>query len=184
MSVEFPNAGRPGVVVVDTGSSPGASRALAEALEAAGHAVERVAPVLVADGKPAPREPDFAEHIRPPAAVESLGVFVDSFFDATGLGSVFGADVVDYETPEYDVAAARLSGGDSLRLLIHISRAERETLRDGIERFVMLRHVDRGGKAVPILEIVRGRVAMEKRVHKSRALSRPLAVRVAPRSST
>ena len=120
----------------------------------------------------------------PMTAELEAGVQVDSLVDGTGRGPMLGVDLVDFSTTEAQVALARLDGPLRARILRVCLVASGQSHDDGVERFVMLRAVPRGKVQSIVLEIVRGRAAMERRAEKSRAFGRPLVVRLAPGSST
>lgn len=97
---------------------------------------------------------------------------------------MMGVDLVDFGSDASQVAFVGLDAPLRARITRVCLGATAQTLDDGIERFVMLRAVPRGKVQNVILEIVKGRAAMERRARKSRTLGRPLVVRLAPGSAT
>lgn len=112
------------------------------------------------------------------------GLRVESILDDAGHGKILGAELVDFGSTEAQVALAKLDAPLAARVIRVSLAALQQALDDGIVRFVMLRAVPRGKVQNIILEIVRGRAAMERRVRKSRAFGRPLVVRLASGGST
>lgn len=131
------------------------------------------------EGKRAPSRGHFAEHL------PALGAgTVERFDPPPSVGEMLGVELVDFGSTECRIALAGLDSSLRARMTRVCLGATAQTLGDAIERFVMLRAVPRGKVQNIILEIVKGRAAMERRARKSRAFGRPLVVRLAPGSST
>ena len=136
------------------------------------------------EGKRAPSPGHFAEHL-PPLDAGTGERFGPPVFDPPpSVGEMLGVELVDFGSDECRIALAGLDSSLRARITRICLGATAQSLDDRIERFVMLRAVPRGKYQNTILEIVKGRAAMERRARKSRAFGRPLVVRLAPGSST